>query len=84
MAVPAVGDAHGFVSLEAELQAPDAVDLDGRDRQLGFGVLALEGLYQGDAVEDEGAGQVDGVDPPALAGAVDAGRARAEGVGHFR
>src|SRR5207245_11300855 len=60
----------------------DAVDLDRRHRELALGVLALEGLDQSDAVEDERARQVDGVDAAALAGAVDARRAGAEGGGH--
>jgi hypothetical protein len=80
--VPVVGGPNRFVSLVAELEAPDAVELDGRHGELGFRVLALQGLDEGDAVEDQGAGQADGVDAAALAGAVDAGRAGAERMGH--
>jgi len=65
--VPVVRDADRLVSHVAELEAPDAVDLDGRDGELGFRVLALQGLDEGDAVEDEGTWQVDRVDPAALA-----------------
>ena len=75
MPVPVFGHADGFVAQVAELETPDAVDLDWCDRQLGFGVLALERLDQGDAVQDQRPGQVDRVDPAAFAGAVDAGRA---------
>ncbi len=83
MAVPLVRDCRRLVALVAELEAPDSVGLDGRDGEPGFGVFALQGLDEGDAVEDERAGQVDRVDPAALAGAVDAGRAGAKGVGHI-
>src|ERR1700688_904785 len=82
VAVPVVGNAHRVVSLVAELQAPDAFDLDGRHRELGFGVIALQDLDEGDSVEDESPGQVDRVDAAPFAGAVDAGRAGAERVSH--
>src|SRR5438445_10682407 len=65
-----------------DLQPPDSVRLNRSHRQLAFRVLALERLEQGDAVQDERSRQADGVDPAALAGAIDAGRARAESVGH--
>ena len=82
MPVPVVGGAHRVIALVAELEAPHAFELDGCDEELGLGVLALQRLDQGDAVEDEGAGQVDRVDAAALARAVDAGRAGTERVGH--
>jgi len=75
MPVPVVRNAGRVISQAAELEAPDSVDLDGRDGQLDLRILALKRLDEGDAVEDERAGQVDGVDPAALAGAIDAGRA---------
>ena len=75
MAVPVVGHTDRLIYLVGELETPDAVDLDRCDGQLGFGVLALQRLDQRYAVEDEGAGQVDRVDPAAFAGTVDAGRA---------
>src|SRR5260370_4529990 len=80
--VPEFGDANRRIAGVSKLQAPNAVHLNGRHRELALRVLALEGLEEGDAVEHEGAGHVDGVDPAAFAGAVDAGRAGAEGVGH--
>ena len=82
MPVPVVGHANQIVARVAQLQAPDAIDLDGCDIKLGFDAAALQVLKKGDAVEDEGAGQVDRVDAAPFAGTVDAGRARAEGVGH--
>src|ERR1700682_825864 len=80
--MPVVGHAHGVIAEVAELEAPHAIDFDRCHGELGLGVLALQCLAQGDAVEDERARQVDRVDPAALAGAVNAGRAGAEGVGH--
>jgi len=53
VAVPLVRDCRRLVALVAELEAPDSVGLDGRDGEFGFGVLALQGLDEGHAVEDE-------------------------------
>ncbi len=80
MAVPLVWHADRVISLVAELQAPDTVDLHRGDRKLGLRVLALERLDERHAVKDERAGQADGVDPAAFARAIDTGRARAESV----
>ena len=82
MAVPVVGHSDGVVSLVAELQAPDSINLHRSDREFGLGVLALKCLDERHAVEDERAWQIDGVDPAAFARAIDARRARAEGMGH--
>src|SRR5438445_417056 len=82
MSVPALGHALWLVSLVAELQAPDPVDQDRRYRQLGFRVLTLHRLQQRNAIEHERPRQVDRVDPATFAGAVVAGRARAERVNH--
>ena len=84
MAVPVVGHSDGVVSLVAELQAPDAVDLHRGDRKLGLGVLTLKRLDERHAVEDKRAGQIDGVDPSTFARAIDARRAGAKCVDHRR
>src|SRR5712692_4961883 len=75
VAVPPLRHALGLVAQAAQLEAPDPVDLDRRDAELGLGVPVLQGLEQRDAIDDQRAGQVDRVDPPTLARAVDAGRA---------
>src|ERR1700682_3606577 len=80
--MPVVGNAGRVVACVAELEAPNAGHLDGRDGELRLRVLALERLDERHAVEDEGAGQADGVDPASFAGAVDAGRAGAERMDH--
>ena len=84
MAVPVVGHSNGVVSLVAELQAPDAVNLHRGDRKLGLWVLALKHLDERHPVEDKGAGQVDGVDPATFARAINARRAGAKCVDHRR
>src|SRR5689334_3398644 len=82
VAVPRLRRARGRVALVAELDGPDAVHQGRRHAELRAGVFRLQALEQGDPVEDQRTRQVDRVDAAALAGAVDAGRERAEKVGH--
>ena len=82
MSMPVVGHADRIVARAAQLHAPDAIDLDRGDVELGFDPAALQVLEEGDAIEHKGARQVDRVDAAPFAGTVDAGRARAKGVGH--
>src|SRR5690348_7890772 len=80
--VPDLGNALRLLAFVAELKAPDAVLLGGRDGQLGLGIRALQGLKEGHPVQDQRSGEVDGVDAAAFARTVDAGRAGAKGVDH--
>ena len=75
MAVPALGHAGRLVALVGELQAPDPIHLDRGDAQLGLRIPGLQRLQQGDAVDDQRARNVDRVDAPTLARAIDPGRA---------
>ncbi len=77
-----LGDASRRVSLVGELEAPDTVHLDRRYRHSALVAVRLKVLDHGDAVDHERAEKVDRIDPPALARPVDAGRMRAERVGH--
>src|SRR5439155_2053034 len=71
LAVPRVRNGR-LIALVAQLEAPDAVLLNWGDAQLGLRVRALEPLQQGDAVQHDRPGDVDGVHAAALARAVDA------------
>ena len=82
MTVPMVRNPCRRIACIAQLQAPDAVDLDGCDSKLGLDTPALQVLQQRNAVEHQRARKVDRVDSASLAGSVHARRARGEGAGH--
>ncbi|MFI5283022.1 MAG: hypothetical protein ACHQ0J_07820 [Candidatus Dormibacterales bacterium] len=76
--MPMVWNAGRRIALVRELQAPHTIDLNRRDRKPGLGVVPLNRLQKWNAVEDQGPGKIDGIDPAALAGPVHAGRAGSE------
>ena len=67
MSMPVVRNSLRRIACVAELEAPDAIDLDRRHRKLGLDAPVLKLLEQGDAVQDQGSRQVDRVDPAAFA-----------------
>ena len=67
MPVPVVWDPGRRIARIAELEAPDALDLDRSHRKLGLDTAPLKLLYEGDAVKDKRSWQVDRVDAAPLA-----------------
>src|SRR5207247_1600832 len=67
MAVPRVRNGCRLFALVAQLEAPYAALLNGGDAQFGRRVCPLKPLQQGDAVDHDRPGDVDGVDATALA-----------------
>jgi hypothetical protein len=82
MPVPALRYFDGWVARTGDLETPNPVHLNGGHRHPALGATALQMLDERNAVQNERAWQVVGVDAPTFAGAVDTGRPRTEGVGH--